>query len=107
MDSILRRKRDSAPPGGDDRNDNGSLTHEPEKPTKLTDTEIRLDSCLKLNQGRVIGYRELIGAVWGGRKVSLDTLHYYVRRLKSKLLGNRIVQQRGFGYLWAKQKAGQ
>ena len=59
--SILRRKRNSAPPGGDDGdNDDGIQSHNPEKPPKLTDTEIRLDSCLKLNQGRVMGYRDLI-----------------------------------------------
>jgi two-component system response regulator ArlR len=51
----------------------------------MTSTELRLASCLILNRGKVLEYPRIIDEVWGGKKVSLDTLHYHMRRLRRKL----------------------
>ena len=66
-------------------------------------TEFRLASCLVLNRGRLLDYSQLIGEVWGGKEVSLDTLHYYMRQLHQKLQAFfsyriRIINCRGVGY---------
>lgn len=102
---LLRRKPKSGPPGGNnrlpfkdyfDRGDNGNGSD------GLTSTEFRLASCLVLNKGRLLDYSKLISEVWGGKEVSLDTLHFYVRRLRHKLLQHytpcHIVNSRGVGY---------
>lgn len=64
----------------------------------LTPTEFRLLSCLMLNKGRLLGYPDLISRVWGDKEVSLDNLHFYIRRLKSKLANVAISGLRGIGY---------
>jgi DNA-binding response OmpR family regulator len=64
----------------------------------LTATEFRLASCLLLNEGRLLDYPELISGVWGENKVTVDTLHIYMRRLRSKLVNLSIFRFRGIGY---------
>ena len=66
--------------------------------SKLTPTEFRLAFCLLLNKGRLLEYPRLISEVWGTNKVSVDTLHFYMRRLRSKLAGFSIFGLRGVGY---------
>jgi len=68
---------------------------------ELTPTEFRLASCLLLNRGRLLGYARLIGEVWGGKEVSVDTLHFYMRRLRSKLANVSIFGLRGVGYCFS------
>jgi DNA-binding response OmpR family regulator len=74
----------------------------------LTPTEFRLFSCLALNQGKVVPYSELIADVWG-RKISPDTIHLYIRRLKQRLgidsVGPyRLLKYRGQGCCFAEDK---
>jgi DNA-binding response OmpR family regulator len=69
----------------------------------LTATEFRLASCLVLNKSKLLDYSRLIREVWGGKKVTRDTLHYYVRRLRKKLQAFfcnpiKIINCRGVGY---------
>ena len=97
--SLLRRKPGHDPPGG-----NPGLKMENLQPKGgdgsggLTPTEYRLASCLLLNKGRFLGYPRLISEVWGGKEVSVDTLHFYMRRLRSKLTRLSISGLRGVGY---------
>lgn len=63
----------------------------------LTSTENRLLFCLQSGGGRLFSYSQLLTGVWGGKGVSLDTLHYYVRRLQRKLSDGTIVLLRGIG----------
>ena len=51
----------------------------------LSATEFHLASCLLFNKSKLIDYQRLIGEVWGGKEVSLDTLHNYMRSLSQKL----------------------
>lgn len=100
INSILRPKRKLPPHKIDgSNNESNSNTLNLKTSYKLTPTENRLDSCLKQNQGHLIEYQSLINAIWGEDKIRLDTLHYYMRRLKSKVSFPRIIQQRGIGYL--------
>lgn len=64
----------------------------------LSPTERRLGRCLLTNEGRLLGYPQLIREVWGGKKVSVDTLHCYIRRLRRKLANFKIAGVRGIGY---------
>lgn len=67
----------------------------------LTITEFRLASCLAVNRGRLLDYQQPTGEVWGGKEVSLDTLHFYIRQLRHKLrhfFPYRIVNHHGVGY---------
>ncbi len=69
----------------------------------LSATEYRLASCLVLNKGKLLDYPQLIGEVWGGKEVSRDTLHAYVRRLRQKIQAYfpypvSILNYRGVGY---------
>lgn len=97
--TLLRRKPRSDPPG-----DTPKLEIENRLPkggngsNGLTRTEFRLASCLLLNKGRLLGYPQLISEVWGEKKVSLDTLHFYMRRLRQKLANISIFGLRGVGY---------
>jgi len=97
--ALLRRKPRADPPAGNpeseikNRLDNGG-----DGSNGLTSTEFRLASCLVLNKGRLLGYPRLISEVWGGKEVSLDTLHFYIRRLRSKLANVGIFGLRGVGY---------
>ena len=51
----------------------------------LTLTEFRLAACLVINRGQLLDYPRLIGEVWGGKGVSLNILHFYIRQLRHKL----------------------
>ena len=51
----------------------------------LTSTEFHLATFLVLNKGKLLDYQQLIGEVWGVKGVSIDTLHFYMRRLRQKL----------------------
>ncbi|MFC1932952.1 response regulator transcription factor [Chloroflexota bacterium] len=69
----------------------------------LSATEYRLASCLILNNSRLLEYSRLINEVWAGKEVSLDTLHFYIRRLRTKLQAFfpnpiKIINYRGVGY---------
>jgi len=87
--SLLRRYKKQQ-----NRDDKSSPTN---PPNDLTSTENRLLFCLESGQGRLFSYSQLLTGVWAGKEVSLDTLHYYVRRLRGKI-GGIIVQVRGIGY---------
>lgn len=97
VNSLLRRKADDDPPGGagpgiDSFLDAGSGGD------GLSPTERRLGCCLLFNEGRLLVYPELITGVWGDKEVSLDTLHFYIRRLRRKLANFNIFGVRGIGY---------
>jgi two-component system KDP operon response regulator KdpE len=102
--SLLRRR-----PTHKGEDENSRLKIESERSdggngaSLLTATEFRLASCLVLNKGSLLEYPRLIGEVWGGKEVSLDTLHYYMRRLQQKLQAYfpyriNIQNFRGVGY---------
>lgn len=97
--SLLRRKLKDNPPGGNPvTHVKNGLTNEGKGSSKLTTTEFRLASCLILNKGKLLGYRQLIAEVWGGKVVSTDTLHFFMRRLRQKLVNTSIFMLRGVGY---------
>jgi len=77
--------------------------------TDLSPTEFCLLSFLTFNEGKFVSSPQFISQLWGG-KASLDTLHFYVRRLKRKLGINstgpyRLLDCRGEGYCFYEQKA--
>ena len=104
VNRLLQRKLGFGPFGGNtgpnlenDALDNGNGL------SRLSATEFRLASCLVLNKGTLLAYPQLIGEVWGGKMVEVDTLHYYMRRLRQKLQHYfpqriHIVNWRGVGY---------
>lgn len=97
--SLLRRKLKGDPPGGNPVSHiENYLTREVKDSSKLTATEFRLASCLILNKGRLLGHRQLVAEVWGGKAVSTGTLHFYMRRLRQKLVNSSILMLRGVGY---------
>ena len=97
--ALLRRKPKYGPPGSSRKLEiSHRLPRAEQKAEGLTRTEFRLASCLILNKDRLLGYPRLISEVWGGKEVSLDTLHFYVRRLRSKLGNIGIWGLRGIGY---------
>ena len=70
-------------------------------PNGLTLTEFRLACCLVISRGKLLDYQQLTNDVWGGKGVTLDTLHFYMRQLRHKLhhfFPCRIVNHRGVGY---------
>lgn len=105
---LLRRKPSYDPPGNnprlDTRDDPGKVVKgngEKGDFNGLTPTEFRLASCLVINRGQLLEYPRLISEVWGGKEVSRDTLHFYMRRLRQKLQGDipcHIVNFQGLGY---------
>ncbi len=69
----------------------------------FTSTEFRLAKYLINNEGRFIDYSRIIRDVWDGNKVSIDTIHFYVGRLRRKLQALfphqvDIINYRGIGY---------
>jgi two-component system KDP operon response regulator KdpE len=97
VNSLLKRKEDDDPPGGAGVGIESHLR--PEAGTEgLSPVECRLGKCLLSNEGRLLDYPRLITEVWGGKDISLDNLHYYVRRLRRKLSGFKIFGVRGVGY---------
>ena len=100
IDAMLKRKHRHSPPSDTTGiSGNGQSASGTKPPSGLTPTEHRISNCLEMNKGQVVDYSHLLDAVWGGKRVSLDTLHYYIRRLKSKLSNAGIRQLRGIGYL--------
>jgi DNA-binding response OmpR family regulator len=67
-------------------------------PEGLSLTETRLSSYLFVNEGKFLGYPQIINGVWGGKNISTDTLHFYIRSLRRKLSGVKIFNVRGVGY---------
>ncbi|MFH1032797.1 MAG: response regulator transcription factor [Chloroflexota bacterium] len=96
--SLLRRKLEDDPPGGNPIIGKNRSTKKVRSSSKLTTTEFRVASCLMRNKGRLLGYYQLIAEVWGGKMVSTDTLHFFIRKLQQKLTGARIFSLRGVGY---------
>ena len=96
--SLLHRAKQDDPPKGKTSLEREAQKQEGGIPEGLTPTEFRLASCLMLNKGRVLDYMHLISEVWGGKKITLDTLHFYMRRLKQKLVNGNLSILRGVGY---------
>lgn len=97
--ALLRRKPRQEPPGGNIISP--TRNHPPDDgngSNGLTPTEFRLASCFLHNKGQLLSYDELISGVWGGKEVRLDTLHFYMRRLRQKLADGGISMFRGVGY---------
>ena len=82
---LLRRKPRYDPPEDNPKLEIENHLDGEDGSNGLTPTEFRLASCLIVNRGRLLGYPWLITEVWGEKQVSLDTLHFYVRRLRQKL----------------------
>ena len=95
--SLLRRRRDDRPGGGSRPVIESYLPGKADA-KGLSPTECRLSSCLLSNEGRLLGYPQLITEVWGGKEVSVDTLHFHIRRLRRKLANFKISGVRGIGY---------
>jgi DNA-binding response OmpR family regulator len=99
VNSLLRRRGNDEPPEGSARlGIERYLPGRTDGPDRLSPTECRLGSCLLSNEGRLLGYPQLITEVWGGKEVSVDTLHCYIGRLRRKLANFNILGVRGFGY---------
>ena len=94
---LLSRRKDDRPGGGGRPGIKSYLSGEDDS-DGLSPTEFRLSSCLLSNEGRLLVYPQLITEVWGGKKVSVDTLHFYIRRLRRKLANCNIFGVRGVGY---------
>ncbi len=94
---VLRKRKGNRPGGGGRPGIDRYLPGEDDS-DGLSPTEYRLCSCLLSNEGRLLGYPQLITGVWGGKRVSVDTLHFYIRRLRRKLANFNISGVRGVGY---------
>ena len=99
VNSVLRRKKN------DDNSEGGGtvgikqLLHDGENnPDSFSDVEYRLSTCLLCNNGKLLDYPQIITEVWGNKRVKVDTLHFYIRRLRRKLANFRIFGIRGVGY---------
>ena len=76
--SLLRRKRRSNSKGGSAGSEEIETRKKDGDTSKgLTPTEFRLASCLILNKHRLLNYLRITSEVWGGKKVTIDTLHFY------------------------------
>jgi two-component system response regulator ArlR len=95
VSSLLKRRRNKGPGGRPERSPGGGL---PDIPDDLSAIESRLATCLLFHSGHIMDYAELIYEVWGDQTVSLDTLHYHIRRLRQKLDDYWIFNVRGTGY---------
>lgn len=97
--SLLRRKGGDDPPeGGGGGPGIKSYTRPEVNSDGLSPTEYRLGRCLLSNKGRLLDYPRIITEVWGGKDVSVGTLHFYIRRLRRKLANIKILGIRGIGY---------
>lgn len=102
VNSLLKRRRnnkwykDYNKPG-----DGGHLIDKGgEGLSGLTRVEFRLASCLVLNKGKLLNHSQLINEVWGGKRIGRATLHFYIRRLRTKLIAGNILGIRGCGYCY-------
>jgi two-component system response regulator ArlR len=99
VNSLIRRREDDGPPEGGARlSIERYLPDNTDGPDGLSPTECRLGTCLLSNEGRLLNYPQLITDVWGEKEVSVDTLHFYMRRLRRKLADFNIFAVRGIGY---------
>jgi len=102
VNSLLRRKGEDDPPGDNPESQINNLpTKEGKSSNGLSTTEFRLASCLILNKGKLLSYRQLCAEVWGDKTVTIDTLHFYIRRLRQKLGNGVIFMVRGVGYCFS------
>jgi len=85
VNSLLRRKTRYHPEDESSRLEIENDRSGGGNGSKLTATEFRLASCLVCNKGKLLEYSRLISEVWGGKEVSLDTLHFHMRCLQQKL----------------------
>jgi two-component system, OmpR family, response regulator ArlR len=99
VNSVLRRKKYSyaLESGGTTGIDN-LLDMGEASPDSFSPIEYRLHACLVSNEGRLLNYPQIIAEVWGHEKVQVDTLHFYMRRLRRKMLNSNIFSMRGVGY---------
>ena len=83
------------------------LTHTVRKggvPIPMTPKEYQLFHLFVMNQGRILSYRRILGAVWGEH--SSDQAHYvrlYIKRLREKIeddpgMPQYLVTEKGIGY---------
>jgi len=98
VQSLLVRQGRGEPPGGGSFPGEGGFHFRGRDNGGLSRTEYRLSSYLISHRGRLLDYPRLISEVWGGKSVSLDTLHFYIRSLRRKLAGFDIFSVRGVGY---------
>jgi two-component system KDP operon response regulator KdpE len=68
------------------------------RPVKLSPKEYDLLAELAINQGRVLGHRQLLAAVWGSERADIQYLRVYVGQLRQKLGAEHIVSEPGVGY---------
>ncbi len=102
VNALLRRKRKDDPSGGNPKpHIKNYLTKKGKGLNRLTPIEFRLASCLILNKGSLLRYRQLAAGVWGGKTVTIGTLHFYMRRLRQKLANGNISMVRGVGYCFS------
>lgn len=102
VNALLRRKGKDDPPGANPGLQmQNYLTQEGKGLGGFTHTEFRLASCLMRSEGWLLSYRQLIAEVWGGKTVTIDTLHFYMRRLRQKLANGDIFTVRGVGYCFS------
>lgn len=102
VNALLRRKRKDDPSGGNPKpHIKNYLTKKGKGVNRLTPIEFRLASCLILNKGSLLRYRQLAAGVWGGKTVTIGTLHFYMRRLRQKLANGNISMVRGVGYCFS------
>lgn len=103
VNSVLRRKRKMLQKQcGYEIEANRKLAEEGEELQGLTPTECRIAKCLDLNRGHAMPNSLIIKEVWGGKIITAGTLHFHMRRLKSKLRNIQIFQLRGIGYYMLK-----
>ena len=96
---LLRRRLRHDPTGEDCESEiKNYLTEGEDCPQAFTPTESRLASYFIFNKGRVLSYPQIIGGVWGSKRIKTDTLHFYVRQLRRKLKNISIFGVRGVGY---------
>jgi DNA-binding response OmpR family regulator len=99
VNSVLRRRRFiSALESGGTTGIENLLGLGEDSPDSFSPTEYRLHACLVSNEGKLLDYPQIISEVWGHQKVQVDTLHFYIRRLRRKMLNSSIFTMRGVGY---------
>ena len=73
---------------------------------KLTRTEFRLLACMMMGRGRFLPVTDLLSQIWPGKRVTEDSVRFYVSRLREKLDSESryvILNRRGVGYRVAEE----
>ncbi len=68
---------------------------------KLTRTEFRLLACIMMGSGRFVPVADLLSQIWPGKRVTEDSVRFYVSRLREKMDSESryvILNRRGVGY---------